>query len=401
MKALDHQTQLTTSRVNTFANQLEKIGHIPAADMFRALSGEMAEARRQFKEGEIDGEAFRAKMEQIQRRVAALISQFEDFKGIDIRGVTSQVTTLGNAIAIATSFAKQLSAALPGGTPGHTTGTPLSGDDLLPPSLLAPATSLRPQLPGVDFGQDADAGGGSRGTDPNELLREQMATRLQTLMEGLMTERETVANWYAEGQALLEEARANELLTESEYFDQKTRLQEEYNRRSQSLMNEEVQMRKSTFSSMIGLLTQFGSKNKALAKVAVALNAAQRVSEISANTAAASTRALAELGPIAGPPVAARIAAYGAMQKAIAVASAAMSAKGISSGSGGSGSISGAASSAQTSAETQAAPQATQTLNFSVTSDPFGISDRLVRQIVGAINQSQRDGSTLIRATVS
>jgi hypothetical protein len=89
------------------------------------------------------------------------------------------------------------------------------------------------------------------------------------------------------------------------------------------------------------------------------------------------------------------------MQKAIAVASAAMSAKGISSGSGGSGSISGAASSAQASAETQAAPQATQTLNFSVTSDPFGISDRLVRQIVGAINQSQRDGSTLIRATVS
>jgi hypothetical protein len=213
-----------------------------------------------------------------------------------------------------------------------------------------------------------------------------------------MTERETVANWYDEGLMLLEEARANELLTESEYFDQKTRLQEEYNRRAQSLMNSEVQMRKSTFSSMIGLLTQFGSKNKALAKVAVALNAAQRVSEISANTAAASTRALAELGPIAGPPAAAKIAAYGAFQKAIAVASAAMSMRGSSGGGSGGPSISGGSSA--TASQAQAPQQNVQTLNFSVTNDPFGISDRLVRQIVGSINEAQRNGSTLINARV-
>jgi hypothetical protein len=74
--------------------------------------------------------------------------------------------------------------------------------------------------------------------------------------------------------------------------------------------------------------------------------------------------------------------------------------KGVNKG-GGAVASTGGATAAATAPEAQAAPQASQTLNFAVTNDPFGISDRLVRQIVGAINQSQRDGSTLIRATVS
>lgn len=342
---------------------------------------------------------FKEEILAIQTELVTMMTNLQNVDGVDFSNLVARVVSLGGVLKTAADNAANLVASLPGATvmqvgPSARRGTRAGTKG------LAPTTSLRPRLPGVDFGEDPDAttGGGGGLTDA-ERLREQLATRLETLMEGLMTEREAVANWYAESQALLDEARAAELLTEQEYFDQKTRLQEEYNRRAQSLMNEEVQMRKSTFSSMIGLLTQFGSKNKALAKVAVALNAAQRVSEITANTAAASTRALAELGPIAGPPVAARIAAYGAMQKAIAVASAAMSARGSSGGgSFNSGSSSGSASSTQQAAS---APQTMQTLNFSVTNDPFGISDRLVRQIVGAINQSQRDGSTIIRATVS
>jgi hypothetical protein len=381
-----------------------------AADFMASASEEMRNLTKEFIDGKITAEEFADRISSLEKETRDAIAAFGDVNDIQFSGAMSALNGLRGMVNSVIDAANAMNAALDGevsmqsgptGRRGTRAGTTFATPGLAPSSATVRPRSREESRFDEFFGPADRAGGGGGGKDPNELLREQMATRLQTLMEGLMTERETVAQWYAEGQALLEEARANELLTESEYFDQKTRLQEEYNRRSQSLMNEEVQMRKSTLSSMIGLLTQFGSKNKALAKVAVALNAAQRVSEISANTAAASTRALAELGPIAGPPVAARIAAYGAMQKAIAVASAAMSAKGISSGSGGSGSISGAASSAQTSAETQAAPQATQTLNFSVTSDPFGISDRLVRQIVGAINQSQRDGSTLIRATVS
>ena len=180
----------------------------------------------------------------------------------------------------------------------------------------------------------------------------QMASRLEALQNGLMTEGEVIEEWYADSIATLEDARARELLTEEEYWEAKARLQEEYNRRSQDLMREELAMRQQTFNAMSGLLQQFGNRSKIAAKAAVVLNAAQRVSEISANTAAAATRALAELGPIAGPPAAARITAFGAVQKGIAAASAALRLGGGSSGGGGAFGASGGSGGAAAQAPT-------------------------------------------------
>jgi len=200
-------------------------------------------------------------------------------------------------------------------------------------------------------------GGGSAVAD-------QFASRLEALQEGLQTEQETIDAWYEESIQTLEDARARELITEEEYWDAKARLQQEYNQRSQQMMQQELQMRQQTFNAMSGLLTQFGQRSKVAAKAAVVLNAAQRISEISANTAAAATRALAELGPIAGPPAAARITAYGAVQKGIAAASAALRLGGGSSGGGGGGmSIGGAGGAAS---QSQAAQVATQRLRLEI-----------------------------------
>jgi hypothetical protein len=379
------------NEIGTLIAGLDSIGEEGAASAVQVIADQMEKLRQEFANGDKDVDEFIDGMQGLQDRAVSVAERIAEINGIDLSGIVGRIQSVGTALANAAAQAINLTQNLPGavstqigpssrrGTRAGTTG-------------LAPTTSLRPQLPGVDFGEDPEAQGGG--------LKDEFARRLEILMEGLQTERETLQAWYDEGLEVLQTARERELLTEAEYWDQKTKLQSEYNQRSKSLMNEEVQMRKSTFSSLIGLLTQFGSKNKALAKVAVALNAAQRISEISANTAAASTRALAELGPIAGPPVAARIAAYGMVQKGIAAASAALSMKGVG---GSSGSVGGIGSSAGEASTASATPQqqSVQTLNFSVTSDPFGISDRLVRQIVGAINQSQRDGSTLIRATVS
>ena len=198
-------------------------------------------------------------------------------------------------------------------------------------------------------------GGGSAVAD-------QFASRLEALQEGLQTEQETIDAWYEDSIQTLEDARARELITEEEYWDAKARLQQEYNQRSQQMMQQELQMRQQTFNAMSGLLTQFGQRSKVAAKAAVVLNAAQRISEISANTAAAATRALAELGPIAGPPAAARITAYGAVQKGIAAASAALRlGGGASGGGGGASSGSGAAS-----PQSQAAQVATQRLRLEI-----------------------------------
>lgn len=178
----------------------------------------------------------------------------------------------------------------------------------------------------------ARGGGGGGGGGVNPLVGD-----LETLQQSLATQTEILNEWYATGLETLQLAREQELLTEQGYWDAKTRLQEQYNARSMELMQEETQMRQQTFSAMGDLLTQFGAKNKLAAKAAVALNAAQRISEIKANTAAAATRALAELGPIAGPPAAARIKAYGAVQAGIAAASAALRIGGGGGGSGGGG----------------------------------------------------------------
>ena len=176
-------------------------------------------------------------------------------------------------------------------------------------------------------------------------IEEEFQARLEALQTGLALESEVIAAAREQALVDLEEAKNRGLITEEEYRANVESLEAQHQAAladmRQKASKDELNMRRTTINGAIGLLQQFGSKNKAFAKAAVALNAAQRVSEIAANTAAASTRALAELGPIAGPPAAARIAAYGAVQKGIAIASAAMSmgggggSSGVSIGSSG------------------------------------------------------------------
>ena len=64
---------------------------------------------------------------------------------------------------------------------------------------------------------------------------------------------------------------------------------------------------------------------------------------------------------------------------------------------GGSGGVRGASAAASAGS----APQGpTQTMNFTLTNDPFGFGERIVRQLASQLNEAQRNGSS-IRATVS
>jgi hypothetical protein len=47
-----------------------------------------------------------------------------------------------------------------------------------------------------------------------------------------------------------------------------------------------------------------------------------------------------------------------------------------------------------------AAAQPTQTLNFQITNDPFGMGERFARQLASQLNEAQRNGSS-VRATVN
>lgn len=114
----------------------------------------------------------------------------------------------------------------------------------------------------------------------------------------------------------------------------------------------EVSMRERTVDMLGNLLTTLGRNSDVAAKAAVALNAARAIAEVIQNAAAAKVRAIAELGPVAGPPAAAKIGFYAAAQTAIIGANAALqigkkSGGGGSSGGSGSGIASGGGTSQQ------------------------------------------------------
>jgi hypothetical protein len=384
----------TTDALSAFSDALRFAGMDDAADEMMDLVDQAEALDFQFKNNGISAGEFDEKMQGVISRADNLVLSLRSVSEVGYQGAIRNLGDLRTALVLAAQDAARLVATLPGAGGGQTAGTGLTVGDgnLLPPSLLAPTSSLRPRLPSVDAGMGSPAvrgGGGGGGQDPNELLREQLATRLQTLMEGLMTERESVANWYSEGQRLLDEARAAELLTEQQYADQKERLAKEHQDRLSRIRELGAA---ADLHTVLGagaeILGAMGQTNKKALKVAKVFGTAQAL--ISAYQGAAEALKL---------PFPANIAAAASvLAKGIGFVNAI---KGVNESGGAVGASSGGGAVASAASSAPTAPQASQTLNFSVTSDPFGISDRLVRQIVGAINQSQRDGSTLIRATVS
>lgn len=229
-----------------------------------------------------------------------------------------------------------------------------------------------------------DPGVGRKKEDP--LIKE-----LESVQQGLMTQEELQMQSYQRQQETLQSALDRRLLTQQEYND----LMQDAQAQHQDRMARIDTYRYGTALQQTGkfmgdMASALQNGNDKMQKIAQAFAAAETL--INAWRAYSQTLADPTL------PFFAKFAA------AAGVLSAGMGAvnaiKGMSK-SGGGATGGAAASTPSVQATAPAAPAASQTLNFSVTNDPFGISDRLVRQIVGAINQSQRDGSTLIRATVS
>jgi len=191
-------------------------------------------------------------------------------------------------------------------------------------------TGVIPALPG---------GGGA--------VQNELAERLEALTQGLMTEQETVQQYYDQGLETLIAAREAGLLTEQEFMEQRERLEAEHHARLTEIRDRanqhEVQMRRRTVDMLIGLLGALGNRSKTAARLAVALNAAKAIAETIQNTAAAAVRALAEEGPTRGAISAARIKAYGAAQVGIIAANATlqMGNRGGGGGGGGPGDLGG------------------------------------------------------------
>lgn len=91
-------------------------------------------------------------------------------------------------------------------------------------------------------------------------------------------------------------------------------------------------LRASAVQNAIGLLDTFAGKSKAAAIAAIVLNKGLALAQNAQNTMVAQTRALAELGPIAGPPAASAIGTYGSINAGLIAATGLAQAASVGSG---------------------------------------------------------------------
>ena len=232
-------------------------------------------------------------------------------------------------------------------------------------------------------------GGGGGGGAPREnpIIKE-----LESVQQGLMTQEELQIQSFQRQQETLQSALNQRLLTQEEYNALMQDAQAQHQDRMSAIdtyrYGTGVQQTAKFMGDMANALQNGNDK---MQKIAQAFAAAETL----INAWRAYSQTLAD-------PTLPWFAKFAAAAGVLAAGMGAVSAiKGMSKSGGGGAGASAAGGAAATASAAPAQQQNVQTLNFSVVNDPFGISDRVVRQIVGAINESTRNGSNLIRATVT
>lgn len=250
-----------------------------------------------------------------------------------------------------------------------------------------------------------------------ERERERIAGRLETLQEAGKTEQEMMREKHAADLEILREALEQELISKQEYgqlavesaarmeeqISEKKRREAENRARTEQWAESKIQdMKMQTAQMAVGLLGNIAGESKAAAIAQVALNKGLQIAQIVQSTAAAKMRAMAELGPIAGPPAAASIAVMGATQAGIAAASGLAQAASAGGGGGGGGTsgVSSAVSSGQRKQQAHQEQQERQTQRTLMVQGDFSpnqlFTGDTVRGLIDAIAEQQKDGYTVV-----
>ena len=141
------------------------------------------------------------------------------------------------------------------------------GDNVAPPIELEPI---------VITPENIDTGGSAAGVGSAAQLADQLEQRLEVLTQGLATEAEVVAQWYEEGQTVLEDALAKGLLTEEEYREQRERLEEEHQKRMNAIKQAGAAADLATVAGAgAEILNAIGQNNKKALKIAKVFSAAE------------------------------------------------------------------------------------------------------------------------------
>lgn len=194
--------------------------------------------------------------------------------------------------------------------------------------------------------EGGESGGGLISGDLSKELLElriALSEKLLVMDESMLGERDLLANDYLEKQFLLDEALdveaqsyeayyARRAALDAWYSDEKAKVDSKDLKRTQAVENNVRAIRQQTFSHGVDLLNALAVHSKTAALVALALQKGLAIAETIVNTKVAQLRAMAELGPIAGPPMAAAIGVWGAASVALIAATGLVQAAGITGG---------------------------------------------------------------------
>ena len=275
--------------------------------------------------------------------------------------------------------------------------------------------SIDETVPALERMHDVLFGGGDAdGREAVARFREQLEGRLQAIRHAGMEESEIQQELYEERLEQLQEFLEQSEISEEEYREMREQLAREHASRMADIAQKEADdraaiesrvqqqilaMRQAALSSAVGLLQTLGSESKTAAIAAIALNKGLMIAQTIQNTAAAQMRAYAELGPIAGPPAAAKIGVLGRIQAGIIAATGLVQAAGVGRGGAAAGSpggvpvatTSGTAGGTMTSGGTGGTQQVA-TIN--IAGENF--SRGQVVSLIESINELAEDGVRLV-----
>jgi hypothetical protein len=223
MSGLTDETEAMADAFRATAAQLDAVGNTGAADAMRQVAQEIDGLAGDFRTGEIDGETFRSKLDDLVKGAGFAVSALGDIDGVTFGGVNTAINGVIGYLDRAITRAQQLRDTLPA-APGAMEG----GGRAEPAeyvSTLAPKVSPRPQQPGIDSGIP-DAPTGSAGPS---------APDLDALLASLETEKEILDGWYAESQAMLANATDAQLAQIGGRHEAIQRLEQEHQERLASI----------------------------------------------------------------------------------------------------------------------------------------------------------------------
>lgn len=239
--------------------------------------------------------------------------------------------------------------------------------------------------------------------------KEEIGSNLDRIREDLMSEQQLRAEAFLTQGEQLREALDAQLVTKQEYdalekervaqhqqwlIDKTAQTTAERTAIEKRHQDTVSNFRNSAIQNAIGLLDMFAGESKAAALASIILSKGLALAQNTQNTLVAQTRALAELGPIAGPPMAATIGAYGAANAALIAATGLAQGASVLSGKSSALTSSGGVPAVNTTSnagQSSVPQEAQRNISIAVTGG-YGSMDDMARALVPALNEALGDG---------